>query len=228
MAHGAGSTAAFVSRTFPSDRCGARVHCLEDRTGSTSGMAGRLREEVLALRGDYDELLLGGVSIGAHAAGLAGIELAGLVDGYVFALPGWIGPAANAGLTAAAAREIRELGPGTVLSRLRDDPMSRTDWVVDELAAAWDGRPTLVEELCAAAAEPAPTGEQLALLTSPALVLALDDDPVHPVAVARGWARALPNSRISIVGRAEPGRDRSVFGAAVRSWLGMISGNAPI
>ena len=65
MAHGAGSTAAFVRRAFPSDRCAADLHCLDDRTGSTRQMAEQLCVQASELRDRYDSLYLGGVSIGA-------------------------------------------------------------------------------------------------------------------------------------------------------------------
>ena len=154
LAHGAGSTAEFLLRAFPAGRCAADVHTLDDRTGSTRQMARRLAERAGVLRQKYDQVFLGGVSIGAHAAALAGPRAA--VDGYVFVMPGWIGPVDPAGPTALAAREMAALGAPAVLNRLAADPATKGDWVSEELVRAWSNRPSLAAELARAAAEPAP------------------------------------------------------------------------
>jgi pimeloyl-ACP methyl ester carboxylesterase len=98
------------------------------------------------------------------------------------------------------------------------------DWVTAELLAAWPDRPTLVAELRAAAAAPGPARCELAALTMPSCVLALRDDPLHPLEVARAWAAALPSAQLVELPRQAPAADRSVFGAAVAAWLAGLPG----
>jgi len=223
LAHGAGSSADFLQRAFPAARCAAEVHPLEDRTGSSRQMARRLAEQTASLRQWYDQVFLGGVSIGAHAAALAGLRLGDAVDGYIFVMPGWIGPVDPAGPTARAASEIAAVGAGAVLHRLASDPATQSDWVNEELVRAWSHRPSLASELARAAAESAPGPGDLAALRGPCLVLGLDEDPVHPLAVARRWSELLQNSHLTVLSRQAPAQDRGVFGSAVGRWLGSLS-----
>jgi hypothetical protein len=49
--------------------------------------------------------------------------------------------------------------------------------------------------------------------------VALTDDPMHPVAVARSWAAAVPGAGLVAVARHDPTRDRGALGQAGRALL---------
>jgi pimeloyl-ACP methyl ester carboxylesterase len=214
LAHGAGSTAEFLRRAFPSAVVGARVRVLQDRTGDARRIAAAL---VAAACTEPGPVVVGGVSVGAHGAALAAAELGDRAAGLLAVMPAGLGPAPLPVLRLAA-EEVARVGAAAVLHRLRTYPATREDWVTTELLAAWPGRPTLAAEL-AAAAEGAPDADDLAQLPLPALVLGLREDPVHPAAVAQAWAQALPGSRYVELARHAPSRRRDVLGAAVAGWV---------
>ena len=120
-------------------------------------------------------------------------------------MPAWTGrPDDVAALTAATARDVEAFGIERVLAGITAvaDP---DDWVLDELARGWrtydDG--LLAATLRSAASSPGPTPESLARVTARTAVVALADDPLHPVDVARCWAAAVPGARFGVVGRHE-------------------------
>ncbi len=220
VAHGAGSSAGFLQRAFPGSSTGAALLAVEDRTGSVERIVDALARAVDAARRRYRQVILGGVSIGAHAAALAcAAAPPGAIDGCVFAMPAWTGPAPMPNPTAAAAAEVSSVGAAGVLRRLRADPALRGDWIVDELDAAWRDRPTLAAELRSAAVGAAPTAAELGRIGQPTLVIALAQDPVHPEHVAEEWTAALPSGSLYLIGRHDPGPDRAVFGRAIGQWL---------
>lgn len=224
LAHGAGSCADFLSRAFPASACGLDTLYLDDRSGSAARTAEAIRSQVHQLRRSYPAVFVGGVSIGAHAAAMVAAEAGpGLLGGVVLALPAWTGDPPPGNPTGVAADEVAAVGASTVLRRLRADPELGRDWIVEELVLAWGDRPTLAGELRSAAVEPAPQAAQLGRISVPALVLGLDGDPVHPVALARQWSRWIPGADLAVVDRQAPAADRSVFGAAVGQWLAGLS-----
>lgn len=228
LSHGAGSTSEFLSRAFPAEACGLATYYLDDRTGSVPAIAEQLTAGAARYRRRYRRVLIGGVSIGAHAAALAAAgPAAGLIDGLVLALPAWTGAAPASSATRAAAAEVAALGSEAVLDRLSEDPRFATDWVVAELRRAWPSRCGLAEELAGAADAPAPAVADLRAIEAAALVIALTGDPFHPVAVARSWAGAIPRAELVHIGRHEPSTDRAVFGRAVGAWLADSSLSGP-
>jgi pimeloyl-ACP methyl ester carboxylesterase len=228
LSHGAGSTGEFLSRAFPARACGLATFYLDDRTGSVPTIAEQLAASAARHRQRYRRVLIGGVSIGAHAAALAATgPAAGVIDGLVLALPAWTGPAPASSPTRAAAAEVAATGPDPVLDRLGDDPRFAADWVVTELRRAWPGRGGLAVELTAAADAAAPDLADLRGIDAAALVIALTGDPFHPVAVARTWADAIPHAELVLIDRAAPGTDRAVFGRAVGAWLADAALSAP-
>lgn len=175
----------------------------------------------------YDDALAlrtaGGISVGAHAvAAWAARATPGLADppDLVLAMPAWTGaPDPVAALTRASADEIEAGGVDAVLDRLLAE--AGGDWVVDELVLSWRGRDAvdLARALRAAAASAAPTADDLARIRARTVVVALADDPLHPVAVAEEWAGAIPGARLAVVAREAPGLHRGALGAAAREVL---------
>lgn len=211
LAHGAGSGSRFLQRAFPADRLGmAHVRCLDDRTGNVARVARMLR----AACPDDRHVIVGGVSLGAHAAAglLASRHRPAQVRAGLLVMPAWTGPPdVVADLTATAADAVASLGPEGVLADL--DP---SDWVTAELADAWAWRDPgeLSAELREAARQPAPTKSDLAAIDVPVAVVALAGDPLHPESVARRWAELIPAAGVAVLGRDEPASDRAVFADA--------------
>lgn len=213
LAHGAGSTAEFLDRAFPVTATQIPTITYDDRTGSTEKVAAALARRLTP------NTIVGGVSIGAHAAAKAASNSPVTPVGAVFVMPAWLGDPPPDSVTARSAALVAQYGPEAVLSQLASDPLLADDWVTSELGRAWPDRPSLAAELATAATEPAPTLGELAGLEIPCVVVALADDPVHPVAVARAWADALPQSVLVVLDRNEPAADRSVFAqAALTGW----------
>lgn len=211
MAHGAGSCADFLRAAFPPEVVEvAEVVALEDRTGDLSHVMNAL---AAAAKPDRPTVI-GGVSLGAHAAAtlLARDDVPDHVVGGLFVMPAWTGTdSATADMTAAAAEALRVLGPTGVLAELDPD-----DWVTPLLRHAWRLRTQdrLVAELDAAARSAGPTVAQLEAVAVPVAVVALRDDPLHPLAVAHQWQSVIPRAELAVLDRAQPGSDLTAFAAA--------------
>ncbi len=123
-------------------------------------------------------------------------------------------------MTKAAADRIADRGVRAELADLQRD--FGDDWVVAELCAAWSTMPEgpLLTSLRGTSTSPAPTVDQLAAIDLPTVVVALDDDPMHPEAVARSWSHAIPGAALVRVGRHEPAAGVGVFGHRVLAALG--------
>lgn len=237
VAHGAGSSGDFTRRAFAPAllEAGWRLASYDLRGHGASTAVhdgGRLRmadhvADLLLVARSVGATMLGGVSMGAHAAVLAAVaEPATAADGLLLALPAWTGrPDVVAAANAAQAAELLRLGTAACLERIcRDHP----GWVADELAAAWPTHDVaaFAALLTALAASDGPTPELLAGLTVPAAVVALADDPMHPAAVAELWATVLPRAVPAVLPFDAPARDRRVIGdAALRAWREAVSGS---
>ena len=217
MLHGAGSDGAFITAAFaaPLARAGYRLIALEDRTGDPELMAARLRT-LLTRRTDI--AIVGGVSVGAHAAArwAAHDDRSGRLDGLLFVMPAWTGSdRVTATMTRAAAATLEQTGVHNELVRLRQDKELARDWVMDELSRAWPLQAdTLADSLLRTAQSRGPYVSELARITSPVGLVALDDDPLHPASVAVAWTRQLKHATLAHVPRHAPAHDRSVIGAA--------------
>lgn len=208
MAHGAGSDSGFLSQAFTARDLGvADSRYVDDRTGRIAAVMNSLAAAATPDR----TTLLAGVSLGAHAAArlLGRPDLSHIVAGLLV-MPAWTGdPDRIAALTSAAADALQALGPDGVLAEL--DPL---DWVTPLLRAAWSRRTpaALVEELRATAVQPGPSRQELAAIEVPVVILALRDDPLHPVEVARRWQEWIPRARVVELERTAPDGDLAVFG----------------
>jgi pimeloyl-ACP methyl ester carboxylesterase len=173
---------------------------------------------------EWDPVLVGGVSLGAHlAARWAAGRSPGRVAGLLLVMPAWTGePGPVAAASAAAAGEVERAGIGPVLARIAAGAAPESAWVAAELASAWPrySPGALVSALRATAASRGPSPTELAAIRVPCGIVALRDDPLHPAAVAREWAATIRVAALTETGLAAAGADRATLGrAAVHAWL---------
>ncbi|WP_201788882.1 alpha/beta fold hydrolase [Amycolatopsis orientalis] len=218
---GTGSDEVFVRSVFsgPLRALGIRLLAPPPPPGD------RLADGYLAvldrLSAEHGLLLVGGISFGAHLSAEWAARNPGHCTGLLAALPAWNGPAGQAPASLAArlsADLVAENGVDGALAKSSDGV---PDWLSAELGRAWrrhgDG---LAASLRTAAARAAPELEDLKGLDVPAGIGACVDDPIHPVAVARAWADALPRAEVGESTLTALGADRESLGrATVLAWL---------
>lgn len=215
---GSASTGDFMRRAFAEIVAGCDVRVVSDPSGDAGRIADRIETAI-----DSDRRLrcVIGMSVGAHAAAIWAARHDQPTCPLVLAMPAWTGdPGPVAAVTAQAAVQLRAGGVPAELARLRSE--FGDDWVVSELAAAWAAQPldSLVTSLAGTASSLGPTPAQLQAIGQPAVVVALDGDPMHPASVAEQWASLIPGARLVRLARQTPGLDGvGVFGAVVAPWL---------
>jgi hypothetical protein len=223
---GTASTGDFIGRAFGPALAALGIGVVSADPPLDGGVADRLAaldEAVTRFR----PVLVGGVSIGAHlAVRWAAAHTGGhRPDGLLLAMPAWTGPPADvAAASGAAAVEVERDGVPATLRRIRASAAGWPDagWVVDELAAAWPAYTAeeLAGTLRTTASSAGPSAGELASVDLPCGVAALGDDPLHPAAVAREWAAALPAAALVETRHAVVGADRASLGrAALLGWL---------
>lgn len=210
VAHGAGSSARFITEALGGAvvRAGRRLLAYDLRGHGASSPARHTRDHHLdvhaadlatvAARSDGDIEVVGGISLGAHAAVRA------VADGTRCAvalacLPAWTGRAApGRGPHAAVASRLTEVGVAGHLAAIRDDP-GLPDWLRRTLLADWSEHDpsSLAAVLTALDGGLAPTAEEVAALPVPLAVVGWPDDPGHPVEVAQRWAAAAVRGHLS-------------------------------
>ncbi len=241
VAPGAGSTPEFLASAL-----GPTLAASGMRLESTSGRTGRVESIVEEIEAAVSAALargailgmVGGVSVGAHAAALWACTQRpprGSADGaaptpqVVLWLPAWTGSATDPhddgrttvppGLTMTrwAAEQVRLRGPEAVLQSLDQDPALRDDWVTTELNRAWPtfGAGELAQVLTEASASDAPDEAELGQIRFPTTVVGMSGDPFHPLEVAMQWARAVPHARLMIMDRSA-GDGARQLGRAIR------------
>jgi len=215
LAHGAGSCPETALRLLgpavPEDVEAVAV----DARGTARDVVARLSDAALG----NDVVLVGGISLGAHAAVLWS-SVAGGAHELLLVMPAWTGePADVSALTAATADDVEAFGTERVLASIT--ALAGDDWVLDELQRGWRTYDDvlLATTLRAAASSPGPTPEVLAAVTARTAVVALADDPLHPEAVARSWAALVPGAQLGVVPRHAPREDRGVLGRLGRELL---------
>ncbi|WP_432278190.1 alpha/beta fold hydrolase [Nocardia carnea] len=210
---GTGSDAHFARRAFE-PACTARgleLIAVDPEPGAV--IAGYLAAlDTAAARGP---VLAAGISLGAAVAlEWAGRRAAEDVAGVIAALPAWTGPdTAHCPATLSAsvtAAQLRAEGLEPVVNRMR---ASSPRWLADALTRSWRSQwPGLPDALEEAAQYKWPEATLLDTLAVPLAVIAAADDPVHPVAVGREWARRAPRSVITEITLDELGADPAVVG----------------
>lgn len=166
-------------------------------------------------------LLAGGVSFGAHLAAEWAVRNPSRCAGLLLALPAWLGKPDDAPASLAAKASADLVDREGLETALKLSVAGVAPWLADELTRAWHRHGEgLVADLRAAADRPAPTLDELRELDIPVGIAACADDPVHPVAVARSWAAALPRAALQETTLTALGADRESLGrAAVTAWL---------
>ena len=215
LAHGAGSCPETALRLLgPAVPQGVEPVAIDAR-GTVGDIVARLDD---AARGK-DVVLVGGVSLGAHAAALWS-SATGAESELLLVMPAWSGgPDDVAALTAATADDVEAFGIDRVLAAIT--ALAGDDWVLAELRRGWRTYDDvlLAATLRAAASSAGPTPTALAAITAPTAVVGLDDDPLHPAEVARSWASLVPGAQLAVVGRHTPKDDRGVLGSTGRRLL---------
>jgi len=219
---GAGSSADFVHRAFggPLAAAGYELVAVPPVPGpglvaaAYAALDGAAAEHGPRLR------LVGGVSLGAHIAVRWAARAPMPPAGVLAALPAWTGPPGTvAAATASCATLVDRVGTAAALARAATGA-GAVAWVAAELTAAWPRYgPALADSLRAAAAAAGPDPAELAGLRVPVGLVAFVDDPMHPLAVAEGWARVIPRAGVARLRLADLAADRSVLGAAALAAL---------
>lgn len=226
--HGAGSDGDFVLRCFRAgDLAVDEVVAIEHRDAETRTLLTIITRQVEAARARGDEVTFpAGVSLGAHAVATwtarAGAHTE--ISGLLLVMPAWTGsPTFVAAATAAAASDVLSLGSAAIIERLKGE--SPRDWVVDAVASSWPryGDPVLAASLLTASRSPGPTSAELASIRVPSAIVCLDDDALHPRAVAEHWHSVIPASALESLPRDLGGRRPDVLGQAAIRALARLS-----
>lgn len=223
---GSASTSDFVARSMGPALAAVGIGLVSADPRELGGPAAQLAALGAAAR-RWRPVLVGGVSLGAHlalrwAAGRADGEGP---EGLLLAMPAWTGaPGPVAAASAFAADEVAGHGIAGALDRIRERAagVPEAGWVIGELAAAWPrySPGELASALRATAGCPGPDPAELAAITVPCGIVALRDDPLHPVDVAREWAARIGQSALVETHLAAVGADRATLGrGAVLAWL---------
>jgi pimeloyl-ACP methyl ester carboxylesterase len=220
---GSASTSDFAARALGPALAALGLATVSADPGSLGDPDAQLRALDSAVR-DWDPVLVGGVSLGAHlAARWAAGRPAGRVAGLLLVMPAWTGdPGRVAAASAAAADEVERAGIEPVLARIAAGAAPQSAWVAMELASAWPryAPGALASALRATAASRGPSLGELAEIRVPCGIVGLRDDPLHPAAVAREWATAAGTAALTETHLAAVGADRATLGrAAVHAWL---------
>lgn len=233
IAHGVGSSPRFVRDAFeaPLRAAGHRLVTYDLRGHGRSDPLPdpadhRLAEQAAdlgAVAEAFDAHIVGGVSLGGHAAAAWAATRGPDLAGVLVCLPGWLGPVPPGdGPHAAIAAEVRSSGVAGVLERVVGDP-DVPRWLRDLLERDWSrcDPASLGAALVSLDGVGGPTAEQLAGLVVPVGVCTWPDDPGHPSVVAEAWVEALPRAALAATSMEAVGDDPSVLGATA---LGALAG----
>ncbi|MET8850460.1 alpha/beta hydrolase [Amycolatopsis sp. NPDC004625] len=211
---GTGSDEVFVRAVFERPLRALGVPLVAPPPPAGGALADGYLATLDALADEHGELLVGGISFGAHLAAEWAVHNPRRCGGLLAALPAWNGAPGPAPASRAAtltADLVAGSGVDAALAQTAGGP----DWLRAELDRAWrrhgDG---LAEGLRVAAGRPSPTLAELAGLAVPAGIGTCTDDPVHPTKVASAWASALPRAALGETTLTALGADRESLGRA--------------
>lgn len=223
--HGVGSSARFVREAFARPVCdeGWRLLAADLRGhGASTPLPhpaahsfDRHVDDVAALTARFTPEVVGGISLGGHAA--VGAATAGVpCRAGLACLPAWTGRAVpGEGPHAAVAAEVAEVGVGGMIARFRTDT-TMVPWLRDVLVRDWSSHDpgSLAAALVALDGGQAPTSAEVAGLPVPLGLVGWPDDPGHPLAVARDWRQVAPRAHLAQVTLDAVQQDRTALGRA--------------
>jgi len=226
IAHGVGSTARFVTEAFagPLEEAGYRLVTYDARGhGSSTPVPQRFAHSLEAYAADLGAVagsvgarLVGGVSLGGHAAVRWAVSSGARLDGVIACLPAWVGPdVAGDGPHAAVAREVIEVGIEGMLERLASDDQL-PEWLRDVLLRDLPvhDADSLVAALVAIDGGEAPGKADLMALRTPLGIVGWPDDPGHPARVAHAWSLSARHGALRLTSLDAVGEDREALGRA--------------
>lgn len=223
---GTGSDEVFVRSVFAGPLAGAGLAVEAPRPAEGAALAERHLAALDAAASRHGVILAGGISFGAHLAAEWAAANPDRCAGLLLAMPGWHGPPADA-VGSLAARLGADLVDTDGIDRALAAATSGVPaWLARELDRSWRRSGAgLAESLRVAARRPAPTLRCLAGITVPAGVAGCVDDAVHPLAVARAWADALPRAALRTLTFAELGADPAALGRTALAALVLAQRN---
>ncbi|EGD53969.1 hypothetical protein [Gordonia neofelifaecis] len=218
---GTGSDADYAARAFgpAAASLGARLIALEPESDLVGGYLDRVDE----IAQTDDDVLVGGVSIGAAIAveWVLRSVYAHRCIGVLAALPPWSGSPGDS-LAALSARITADSIEGDGLeATIAQMAATSPAWLATELSRSWRSLADrgLVAQLRAACSYTAPTEDDVASLPVPLGVAAAPDDPLHPIAVGRAWVARAARASLSAVPLTEFGPAEHRLGdACLAAW----------
>lgn len=209
---GTGSDAQFAQEAFGQafEVVGLTTVAVEpDPTGVVRSYLGALDDAVRA----HGPVVVAGISLGAAVAAHWAERNRSSVVALALALPAWTGDPTGSPAALSArftAGSLRERGLDSVTATMAE---SSPEWLARTLARSWASQwPALPRALDEAASYRGPELDRLARIDAPTVVVGAVDDPVHPIAVAEQWARALPRGVLRTVTLTDIGLDPAVLG----------------
>jgi len=168
-----------------------------------------------------EQFVAAGASMGASTSLHAALAAPERVLALVLVIPptAWGTRATQARMYRSGARLVETVGLTPFIAMMRAAPVAGIfgeDLRFREAGLAALGsadRKVVAKILRGAADSDLPDQEQLASLTMPALILAWQHDPGHPVSTAKALARVLPNAQLHQAGSL----------TAVRTWPGLVA-----
>ena len=154
----------------------------------------------------FDQVVLGGVSMGAGTALHAALALGSRLNKMVLVIPptGWEARQPQVALYEQSAQIVEAKGSQGLLQATAElpppDPFAGTSDYLDRRAGSLGGADTARLAAClrGAAFADLPSLDDISTITTPTLVLAWSGDPGHPVETAEKLGASMPNVEVSI------------------------------
>lgn len=212
---GTGSDEVFVRAAFDRPAQAARLRLVTPEPHHGVDLAEHHLAALDSAADRYGSVVVGGISLGGHVAAEWAAANPERCAGLIVVMPGWHGETGTAPGALAAGFSADAVDAAGVDAALATATRDVPDWLADELNRAWRrAGDRLADSLRVAVRRPAPTLAELRRIDVPATVVGCVDDPVHPIAVAREWAAALPGARLRTITLADLAADRAAMGTA--------------